>query len=182
MVENLALQFVWQVLLGHPVVLICMWVHVAFAMAKSLGVTACITKVVWNFSGCSFLFYALEGVEEAHCTVALWCGRQIECCMGEMVAAFRHTNHVERCGIGLDDDYCIWICKSNVLACTYHHAAEYEPWVLSCIHHFGKPIECGVRVASSERFYEGAYDVEVIVAFLVVQNRLALDAFLRRLL
>ena len=133
--------------------------------------------------GCGrLLLNCLEGIEKAHLAVALGCGGKVKRRMGQMVASFGHSYGVESRSIGLDHDNCVGVGKAHVLACAYHHASEDEARIFSGIDHLGKPVKRRIGVGASERFYEGAYHIEVVVSLLVVQNRLSLDAFFCRLL
>ena len=99
-----------------------------------------------------------------------------------MVAAFGHPDCIERRGVRLHHHYGVRVGKAHILACAYHHPAEDEARVFAGINHLGQPVQGCVGVRAPEGLYECADHVEMIVAFLVIEHGLALDAFLSGLL
>ena len=168
-----------QILLGDPVILERVGVHVPFPVTEALLVPAGIAQMVRNLAFALFGLEQGQRVEETHCRVRLRRRRQVQRRVREVKPSLGHAHPVERCRGGLDEAQRPGVGHAHVLAGKDEHAAEDVVRVLARPHHAGQPVQRRVRVRPADRLDVGADRVEVVVALLVVEHHLALDAFLR---
>ena len=100
--------------------------------------------------------------------------------LGERGVTLGHADEVERVAGGNGDDQGLRVGVADVLRGKAHQASGHVHRILAGLDHARQPVDAGVWVAVAHRLVQRRHQVEVLLAVLVVAQRLALQCVLHQ--
>jgi len=127
-----------------------MGVQIALAMAQALPVSAGIPQMVGH--GVIVLGAdCLQRIIVAEGGVRFGCSSKVKRRLRQVKLPFREANPFKGRRRRLHHHHGMWISEAHILGGGDQHAAEQEPGVFACIDHPRQPVECSIRIGSTQR-------------------------------